>query len=117
MDTGDPVRERHRPGALRGWQAERMVTEIADFSVDPARGEQFVDAYRGARHLLRDAGAPSVRMSRGVECPGRFVMLVEWVSIEQHQTFRAGSTYADWRAAVSPFFAGDPHVEHVTAVD
>jgi len=94
-----------------------MVTEIADFSIDPERGEQFLDAYRGARHLLLDAGAPSVRMSRGVESPGRFVMLVEWVSVEQHQAFRDGSTYADWRAAVSPFFAAQPHVEHVGFVD
>ncbi len=94
-----------------------MVTEIADFSIDPARGEQFVEAYRGARHLLLDAGASTVRMSRGLESPGRFVMLVEWASVEQHEAFRAGSTYGDWRAAVSPFFAAQPTVEHVAFLD
>ncbi len=94
-----------------------MVTEIADLSIDPQRGEQFVEAYRGVRHLLLDAGASSVRLSRGVESPGRFVLLVEWASVEQHQAFRAGSSFADWRAAIGPFFTADPHMEHVTAVD
>lgn len=94
-----------------------MVTEIADFAVDPSRAEDFVAAYQGARHLLLDAGAAAVRMSRGIESPGRFVMLVEWPSVEVHEAFRAGTAFADWRSAVGPFFAAAPHVEHVGFLD
>jgi len=94
-----------------------MVTEIADFSIDPERGEQLVEAYRGARRLLLDAGASTVRMTRGVESPGRYVLLVEWTSVDQHEAFPAGSTFGSWRAVIGPFFTADPHVEHVTAVD
>ena len=94
-----------------------MVTELADLTVDPDRGDAFADAYRGARHLLLDAGAASVRMSRGVESPGRFVMLVEWDSVAAHEAFRAGPTFTGWRAAVGPFFASPPTVEHVAFLD
>lgn len=94
-----------------------MVTEIADFAIDPDRGEHFVAAYREARTLLLDAGAASVRMTRGVESPGRFVMFVVWESVEQHEAFRAGPRYPRWRAALADFFASAPHVEHVTDVD
>lgn len=94
-----------------------MVTELADFSIDPRHPEDFLAAYRGARHLLVDAGASDVSMSRGVESPDRFVMLVAWDSLEQHQAFRAGPTFADWRSAIGGFFAADPRVEHLSAVD
>lgn len=94
-----------------------MVTEIADLSIDLRRPEEFLGAYRGARHLLFDAGASDVSMSRGVESPGRFVLLVTWDSVEQHEAFRAGPTFADWRAAIGGFFAADPQVEHVSTVD
>jgi len=94
-----------------------VVTEIADFAIDPRRPEGFLAAYRGARHLLLDAGANSVSMSRGVESPDRFVMLVAWDSVRQHQAFRAGATYGAWRAAIGPFFAGEPRVEHLSPVD
>jgi len=63
------------------------------------------------------AGASDVSLSRGVESPGRFVMLVAWDSVEQHQAFGAGVTFVDWRAAIGGFFAADPRVEHLSAVD
>lgn len=94
-----------------------MVTELADFSIDPRRPEEFLAAYRGARHLLLDAGAADVSMSRGIESPDRFVMLVAWDSVDQHRVFRAGPAFADWRAAIGEFFTADPRVEHVTPID
>lgn len=94
-----------------------MVTEIADFTVDPRRPEDFLAAYRGVRHLLLDAGATSVSMSRGVESPDRFLMLVGWDSVLQHQAFRTGPSYGTWRAAIGTFFAGEPRVEHLSPAD
>lgn len=92
-----------------------MVTEIAEFTVDDADG--FVAAYRTVRHHLEDAGATGVAMHRGVESPRRFVLLARWPSVAVHQSFRDGTTYRDWRAAIGPFFAADPVVEHVTSAD
>ncbi len=113
MRQSCPTRSTDRSGTC---EPEPMVTELADFAIDTDRGDEFFTAYRGVRHLLIDAGARDVRMTRSVESPGRFVLLVQWDSVEQHQQFRAGPGLAPWRAAIGPFFTADPQVEHFTDV-
>jgi quinol monooxygenase YgiN len=57
-------------------------------------------------------------MTHGIESPDRFVLLVEWDSVEAHeQNFRATERFTAWRAEIGPFFAGPPRVEHFTDVD
>ena len=56
-------------------------------------------------------------MTRGVETPDRFVLLVEWDSVEAHTVnFRQTDRFTEWRAAIGPWFAGPPRVEHFTDV-
>ena len=96
-----------------------MVLEVADIDVRPGDEDQFVAAYRSVRAVL-DAtpGCRSVRMTRGVESPSRFVLLVEWDSVDAHeQNFRGSERFVQWRAAIGPHFAAPPRVEHVTDVD
>jgi heme-degrading monooxygenase HmoA len=95
-----------------------MVLEVANILVTPGHEDDFVLAYRGARELLASSpGCRSVRMTRGVESPSRFVLLVEWDSVEAHQTnFRQTDRYGQWRAAIGPHFASPPNVEHFTDV-
>ena len=95
-----------------------MVLEIADFTITAGEEEKFADAYRSVRDLL--AGTPgcrSVRMTRSSETPTRFVLLVEWDSVAAHEeNFRATDRFAAWRAAIGPFFAAAPHIEHCSDV-
>ena len=61
-----------------------MVLEVALIDVTPGR-RRFTAAYAQAHPVL--AGTPgcrSVRMTRGIESPSRFVLLVEWDSVEAH---------------------------------
>ena len=94
-----------------------MVLEVADIRVSDADG--FVAAYGGVRQLVADTpGCRSVRLTRSVESPDRFVLLVEWDSVEAHlENFRASERFAAWRRAIGPFFASPPVVEHVIDVD
>jgi heme-degrading monooxygenase HmoA len=91
-----------------------MVLEVADIEVTPGREDDFAAAYRGVREVL--AGTPgcrSVRMTRGIESPSRFVLLVEWESVAAHEdNFRGTDRYGTWRAAIGPYFAAPPRVEH-----
>lgn len=89
-----------------------MVLEVALIDVTDADG--FIDAFLSARSILAETpGCHSVRMTHGVESPLRFVLLVEWESVEAHETsFRATERFAAWRAAIGPFFAHPPLVEH-----
>jgi heme-degrading monooxygenase HmoA len=96
-----------------------MVLEVATIEVKPGDEDAFAAAYRQARaQVVSTPGCRSVRMTRGVESPSRFVLLVEWDSVEAHESnFRATERFTRWRAAIGPYFAGPPHVEHYTDID
>ncbi len=96
-----------------------MVTEVADISVIAGQEAEFEASYRrGREHLLASPGCRGVTMTRSIESPSRFVLLVEWERLEDHtETFRQGDGFARWRAEVGPFFASPPHVEHVEHVE
>jgi heme-degrading monooxygenase HmoA len=95
-----------------------MVLEVALIHVVAGQEDAFVQAYAKARETL--AGTPgcrSVRMTRGVESPSRFVLLVEWDSVDAHNDkFRATERFATWRGLIGPYFDGAPNVEHFTDV-
>jgi heme-degrading monooxygenase HmoA len=90
-----------------------MVLEVALIDVTPGSEEAFAAAYAQAKELVGDTpGFRSMRMTRGVETPTRFVLLVEWDSVEDHQVFRDSDRFPQWRALIGPHFAAPPHVEH-----
>ncbi len=92
-----------------------MVTEIADIRVLAERADGFRDAVREGIAIVSDApGFRSARLTRSVETPTRFVLMIEWDSLEAHTVgFRESENFGRWRAVVGPFFDGAPHVEHV----
>jgi len=91
-----------------------MVLEVALVNVVPGQEDEFAAAYRTARTVLVDTeGCRSVRMTRGVESPSRFVLLVEWDSVEAHlDNFRATERFTTWRGHIGPYLDGAPVVEH-----
>lgn len=96
-----------------------VVLEVALIEVLPGQEEEFTTAYRAARQVLvTTPGCRSVRMTRGIESPSRFVLLVEWDSVEAHlENFRAvPERFTVWRGHIGPYFAGAPVVEHFADV-
>jgi len=91
-----------------------MVLEIADFAVLPGREDEFVAAVREALAYVTDTpGCRTARVTRGIESPSRFVLLIEWDSLEAHTVgFREAENFARWRGVVGPFFDWPPRVEH-----
>jgi len=95
-----------------------MVLEVALIDVTPGSEDAFIAAYQSVSHLVSGTpGCHGIRMTHGVETPTRFVLLVEWESVEAHErNFRQSERFGQWRAAIGPHFAGPPHVEHFTEV-
>ena len=94
-----------------------MVLEVALIDVTLGSEQAFAEAYAQAKELVGDTpGCRSMRMTRGVETPTRFVLLVEWDSVEDHQVFRDSDRFPQWRALIGPHFAAPPHVEHFVDV-
>ena len=95
-----------------------MITEHALLQVLPGREDEFVKAMERATRLIASSpGFVSLRVERGVERPGCFLLLVEWERLEDHtEGFRGSSAYDDWRAALHHFYDPFPVVEHYEAV-
>jgi heme-degrading monooxygenase HmoA len=96
-----------------------MVLEVALIDITPGQEDAFNDAYHTARSILSTTpGVQSVRMTRGIESPSRFVLLVEWDEVESHEVnFRGTERFTQWRGLIGPYFAGPPLVEHFSDVD
>lgn len=95
-----------------------MVLEIADIAVKPGAEDEFIQAVReGLKYVSDTPGFGGARVTRGVESPSRFVLLIEWDSIEAHNVgFRESENFGRWRALIGPFLDGAPHVEHVNDI-
>jgi heme-degrading monooxygenase HmoA len=95
-----------------------MVLEIADFAVLSGQEDEFAVAVRkGLAHVAETPGFRSARLTRGLESPSRFVLLIEWDSLEAHTVgFRESENFARWRGLVGPYFDGPPRVEHFDEV-
>jgi heme-degrading monooxygenase HmoA len=91
-----------------------MVLEVALIDVHPGQEDDFAAAYRTAHSVLANTpGCRSVRMTQGIESPSRFVLLVEWDSVDAHtENFRKTDRFVQWRGHIGPYFAVPPTVEH-----
>lgn len=96
-----------------------MVLEVVDIRVAAGRSEEFVAAYQSVLDVLvTTPGCRRATLNQGVESPDRFVLLVEWDSVQAHvENFRQTERLPRWRAAVGEFFAEPPHMEHVLPLD
>jgi heme-degrading monooxygenase HmoA len=94
-----------------------MVLEIADFAIKAGTEAEFAAAVQEALPFVAaTSGFLGARLTRGIESPSRFVLLIEWESVEAHNGFRQSDRFPKWRALIGPYFDGDPHVEHAADV-
>jgi heme-degrading monooxygenase HmoA len=97
---------------------ERVVTEIAQIEVKPGMEAEFEAGVNKARPIfLRSKGCKEVSLTRSIERPQRYRLMVQWETVENHTVdFRSSENFAAWRACVQHCFDGTPQVEHVSTV-
>jgi len=95
-----------------------MVTEHALLAVRPGHEEAFEAALAEALPLISAAaGFRGIAVSRGVESPSTYLLLVEWDTVEDHEAgFRGSAGYQRWKALLHSFYDPFPVVEHFTPV-
>ena len=92
-----------------------MVLEVADLRIRAGMNADFEAAVaRGVDSVIRHSpGFRSWRLERGIESPVRYLLLIEWDTLENHTVdFRQSERFAQWRAIVGPYFAEPPQVAH-----
>jgi heme-degrading monooxygenase HmoA len=95
-----------------------MILEAAVLTIAPAQKREFEAAFTEARALISAMpGFISHQLQRGIETDGRYLLLVQWQSVEHHMVgFRESPQFLRWRALLGPFFAASPAVEHYQLV-
>jgi heme-degrading monooxygenase HmoA len=95
-----------------------VIIEHALLPVKPGREASFERAFAEARSII--AGMPGFRgltLSRCLERPGTYLLLVEWDRLEDHtEGFRGSPAYQEWRELLHSFYDPFPVVEHYTTV-
>ena len=94
------------------------VCEHAVLPVRPGQEAAFEAAFRRARPLIEvTPGFRGLTLSRSVESPSTYLLLVEWSDVAAHEEgFRGSERYEHWRALLHGFYEPFPVVEHVVAV-
>ncbi|MGY1711813.1 antibiotic biosynthesis monooxygenase family protein [Geodermatophilus sp. SYSU D00758] len=94
------------------------VLEHALLPVRPGTEEEFEAAFRRARPLIEAApGCRWVSLTRCLERPGTYLLLVGWERLEDHtEGFRGSAAYAEWRRLLHHHYDPFPVVEHFTEV-
>jgi heme-degrading monooxygenase HmoA len=95
-----------------------MILEIAQIAVKAGMEEEFEANVAKATPLFQRAkGCLSMELTRSVEIPSRYRLMVGWETLENHTVdFRGSDDFQTWRGLVSHCFAGAPDVEHAAPV-
>ena len=85
-----------------------MLIERAEILIKEGSESEFASAMkeRGIPLLASVPGVKSVYMGRGVENPNKFMLLVEWESMEAHAAFTKSAVFGPFREVIGPHSKG-----------
>jgi heme-degrading monooxygenase HmoA len=95
-----------------------VILEHAVLSVTPGQEDNFESSFAEARAIIASmAGFKSLTLSRCIERPNTYLLLVEWNRLEDHTDgFRSSTQYQEWRRLLHHFYDPFPTVEHYRQV-
>jgi heme-degrading monooxygenase HmoA len=94
-----------------------MILEVAILNVIPGQQTAFEAAFHRAALILASMpGYISHQLRRSIEHPDRYILLVQWQTLEDHTIgFRGSPEYQEWKALLHHFYDPFPTVEHYSA--
>ena len=93
---------------------QTQVLEVAILDVKSGREVDFQNAFAQAEPIIRDTkGYISHQLQRCVENTSRYILLVDWQTLDDHeQGFRKSEVYSEWKSLLHDFYHPFPIVEH-----
>lgn len=92
-----------------------MILELADLRIQPGKQADFdIAIQRGIDQVISKAkGFIDYKITRGIESPERYVLMIFWETLENHTVdFRESAAFQEWRNIVGSYFTSPPVVEH-----
>jgi len=95
-----------------------MILEVAILDVKPGEEQAFEAAFGKAQAIIASMqGYVSHQLQRCIEQPSRYVLLVNWQTLEAHTIgFRESDQYQEWKSLLHHFYDPFPVVEHYEGV-
>ena len=95
-----------------------MILEVAMLDVKPGQAAEFETAFEKAQEIISSMGGYiSHQLQKCIENPNRYILLVNWQTLEDHtRGFRESTEYQEWRALLHHFYDPFPTVEHYEKV-
>jgi heme-degrading monooxygenase HmoA len=95
-----------------------MILEQAALDVRPGQTDDFEDAFSKAKDIICSMpGFQRLTLSRCLERPDSYLLLVHWDTLEDHtKGFRESPQYEEWRQLLHHFYDPFPTVEHYREV-
>ena len=95
-----------------------MVLEVAILDVKPGHSHEFEAAFIQAQTIISSMkGYISHQLQKCVEKPDRYILLVNWQTLEDYTLgFRGSAAYQEWRSLLHRFYDPFPEVEHYELV-
>ena len=91
-----------------------MILEVAILDIKPGQEQEFEQAFAGAQSIISSMpGYVSHQLQHCIENPSRYILLVNWQTLEDHTVgFRGSEQYQQWRKLLHHFYDPFPVVEH-----
>ena len=96
----------------------RVILEHAVLPVVVGREAEFEAVFAEAKAIIASMpGFVDLTLSRSVETPNEYLLLVHWERLEDHDPgFRGSPEYQRWRELLHGFYEPFPVVEHFAEV-
>jgi len=96
-----------------------MVVEYTRYRIGKERQEAFEEAYKSAQvYLKASPNCVNYELSHCTEEPERYVLRIEWVSIERHlKGFRQEPNFKKFFELVQPFTSSIEEMQHYELTD
>ena len=91
-----------------------MILEVAILNIKQGKSAEFEQAFSIAQNIISAReGYISHQLQKCIEAPDRYILLVNWETLEHHtEGFRQSQEYKQWSELLHHFYEPFPVVEH-----
>ena len=91
-----------------------MILEVAILQIKKGLSKEFEISFNEAQKIIATInGYVSHQLKKCVEQEDKYILLVNWNTIEDHEVgFRKSPEYQDWKALLHHYYEPFPIVEH-----
>lgn len=96
-----------------------MILEVATLQVKTGQATEFEAAFKQASSIIASMdGYISHTLQKCMEVENKYILLVQWETLEAHtEGFRGSDEYQEWKALLHHFYEPFPTVEHYEQVN